>query len=486
MKPSLSLCMIVRDEEQWLESCLQSVQSIVDEIVIVDTGSIDATKAIAQNYGAKIYDWEWQDDFAAARNVSLEKATGDWILVLDADEVIAKDDLEVIQSYIQNPKASYYYLTQTTYSDESATFGWMANKLQVPEAAGYSGYVESTLARLFLNIPEIRFSGVVHEHASHVDEKERGLKMPVRIHHYGRYSSAEAKARKDDMYLRLGEEKVRLSPDDFHAWYELGVQYWLLENKDLSKKALQKSLEINPDYVRAHVAMAVVASKEGELKRALHHYAEVLRLDPQNVIPYLYLPALLTEAKDYALAEKILKMGEMYMQDQPSFFINYGVVHQAMGNYRRAIDCFRRALMLNEQEPLAYLNIGISAMDLGEWELAFDALNKAYESPACRGQAAKRLGEWFFRKENLEEALKMFEEAREILDHDPEILYQIAVVEIQRRQMAHAKEALHHIRDYKQFDQVALTRLVACHRAVGDESGARNVLEELQVRTKSV
>lgn len=92
--PTISLCMIVRDEQKTLSHCLASVKNLVDEIVIVDTGSKDQTKVIAKNAGAKIFDFPWVDNFAAARNFSFEQATQDFILWLDADDVLTFADQE--------------------------------------------------------------------------------------------------------------------------------------------------------------------------------------------------------------------------------------------------------------------------------------------------------------------------------------------------------------------------------------------------------
>src|SRR5207253_10332123 len=83
-KPRLSLCMIVKNEERFLRNCLESVKDIVDEMVIVDTGSTDSTPDIAREYGAKVIPHVWKDDFSEARNVSLDHAEGDWVLWLAA------------------------------------------------------------------------------------------------------------------------------------------------------------------------------------------------------------------------------------------------------------------------------------------------------------------------------------------------------------------------------------------------------------------
>ncbi|MFN4149737.1 MAG: glycosyltransferase family 2 protein, partial [Candidatus Sericytochromatia bacterium] len=87
----LSLCLITKNEEKNIARCLDSVQGIVDEIILLDTGSTDKTVEIAKNYNAKIFYSDWENDFSKARNESINKATGDWILILDADEELKEE-----------------------------------------------------------------------------------------------------------------------------------------------------------------------------------------------------------------------------------------------------------------------------------------------------------------------------------------------------------------------------------------------------------
>ncbi|HTG69016.1 MAG TPA: glycosyltransferase family 2 protein, partial [Candidatus Udaeobacter sp.] len=98
---TISLCMIVKNEEQVLDRCLNSVKDLVDEIVIVDTGSTDSTKEIAANYTDRIFHFEWIDDFSAARNYSFRHATKDYILWLDADDLLQENDLEKFKALKQ-------------------------------------------------------------------------------------------------------------------------------------------------------------------------------------------------------------------------------------------------------------------------------------------------------------------------------------------------------------------------------------------------
>ncbi len=97
----VSACLIVRNESAHLGACLTSIQSVVDEIIVVDTGSTDDTVAIAQSYGAQVHHFPWCDDFAAARNHSLQFATGDWLLIIDADEYLTLESQSRFPAFLK-------------------------------------------------------------------------------------------------------------------------------------------------------------------------------------------------------------------------------------------------------------------------------------------------------------------------------------------------------------------------------------------------
>lgn len=150
--PLLSLCMIVRQERDLLERCLRSVCDLVDEIVVVDTGSTDGTQQTAQAHGARLIQATWENDFAAARNRSLEAARGRWILVLDADEYLLEPDKAALRALLRThtppdgaPPQRAFGLIQKSTSDGGRT-GMLVN-----------------IIRLFPNRPEIRYTWPVHE-----------------------------------------------------------------------------------------------------------------------------------------------------------------------------------------------------------------------------------------------------------------------------------------------------------------------------------
>src|SRR3989338_64847 len=99
---TISVCMIVKNEQQYLQQCLESVKNVADEIIIVDTGSTDNTKQIARQFTDNIYDFAWIDDFSAARNFSLSKAAKEWIFVIDADEFVMFNPKDVLFQFENN------------------------------------------------------------------------------------------------------------------------------------------------------------------------------------------------------------------------------------------------------------------------------------------------------------------------------------------------------------------------------------------------
>src|SRR3989338_10012371 len=109
-RPTLSACMIVKNEEKFLAQCLQSIKNAVDEIIVVDTGSTDRTVEIAQSFGAKIYYHPWRNSFSEARNHSLSYATCDWILQIDADEALEQSDIPLLHKLIQTDSYNAIYV----------------------------------------------------------------------------------------------------------------------------------------------------------------------------------------------------------------------------------------------------------------------------------------------------------------------------------------------------------------------------------------
>ncbi|MBW2195254.1 MAG: glycosyltransferase family 2 protein [Deltaproteobacteria bacterium] len=144
----LSVCMIVRNEEEALPRCLQSVESVANELIVVDTGSKDRTVSIAKDFGAKLFHFEWCDDFAAARNESIKNATGDWILQIDADEELDPNSIRWVKSALLKPSIiAYNAKCDNGPTTLTPRFEW--------------------ICRLFRRLPGVKYERPYHEGVDH-------------------------------------------------------------------------------------------------------------------------------------------------------------------------------------------------------------------------------------------------------------------------------------------------------------------------------
>jgi len=158
----ISLCMLTLNEEKYLAQALNSVKGLVDEIIIVDTGSTDTTLEIAKQFTQKIFHKPWNNNFAEARNYAIQQATKDWILILDPDEVIAKEDHEEIKQLIKDPKYLAYALIQASYTNDTKQFTYTPIQEKTKETKNFTGYISCNIIRLFKNHKGITFANPVH------------------------------------------------------------------------------------------------------------------------------------------------------------------------------------------------------------------------------------------------------------------------------------------------------------------------------------
>ena len=256
-KQTISLCMIVKNEEKYMEQCLNSVKDIVDEIIIVDTGSTDKTREIAKRFNAKIYDFKWIDDFSAARNESLKHAARDWVLVLDADEVLDEEGLKKIKEIVKDKEADGYLFLQKNYTNETSIAGFV-NEEHKNKNKTYAGWYGSFIARLFRNKKGYVFEGIVHELVEKSIENKKGIMKATEVvlHHYGN-ADHDAVKKKRQFYLELCKNKVKNSPTG-SSYYELGILYKENNNTEEAVKSFKKTIELNPKHSNALYELGVI------------------------------------------------------------------------------------------------------------------------------------------------------------------------------------------------------------------------------------
>jgi len=218
--------MIVKNEEKHLARCLESVKDVVDEIVIVDTGSTDTTLAIAEKYSAKIFHFEWQNNFAVARNKALEHSSGDWILYLDADEQLTEQSKRELRTLTKQKKREAYKCV-------------IKNIDEINNHPSVMTYV-----RLFPNHPAIRFEGSVHEQIeSCLRRNNYKIKdCSVTINHYGYNLPKDALQKKAKRNLELLLQEYSKTPSSYNA-FQIGQTYGVLDEKSGAEEYFTTALQ---------------------------------------------------------------------------------------------------------------------------------------------------------------------------------------------------------------------------------------------------
>ncbi|MGA1869736.1 MAG: glycosyltransferase [bacterium] len=373
-KPLISLCVIVKNEENNLARCLRSVKPVVDEIIVVDTGSTDKTKAIAEVFGVKVYDFEWSDDFSQARNHALSNAHGKWIFILDADEVISPQDYDKLRKIVQedhDEPGAYSFVTRN-YTMCTNIIGWISNDGAYSDEEAGSGYITSEKVRLFPNNCGIYFVYPVHEVVEPI-LKEKGIKVgkcPLPIHHYGKLNK-EKSDRKGDIYYYIGKKKldekesttlairelaiqagllekwdeaIKLWQEfitmhheivhDPEAFVNLGTAYWHVGKFDDALDAAKKAMEIAPEMKEAHYNYAICQLSRGNVKEAL----SLLEKLYQRVPDYLSAQFMLSAAY---LCDKNKEKGLELLEKLRHTKLGPGLVH-AFNELSRNLILFQR------------------------------------------------------------------------------------------------------------------------------------------------
>jgi glycosyltransferase involved in cell wall biosynthesis len=227
----ISLAMIVKDEEEMLPRSLEAIHDVVDEMVIVDTGSTDRTVEIAESHGAKVLHHEWTGDFAEARNVSLDAVTGDWFIYLDADEVLVREDAEKLRSLAGHVWREAIFFTETNFTGD------------VEDGTA----VNHNALRMYRNRPEYRFEGRIHEQIAHKlpsSMPERIEQPTVRIEHYGYLGAvrdAKEKSRRNIELLERQQAEGEMSP---FLCFNLGSEYAAAGDAEAALEQFQQSWDL--------------------------------------------------------------------------------------------------------------------------------------------------------------------------------------------------------------------------------------------------
>jgi glycosyltransferase involved in cell wall biosynthesis len=255
--------MIVKNEERDLPRCLDSVRGLAREFIVVDTGSTDATPRIAAGYGADVIPFDFTYvDFAAARNRAIERATGGWILMLDADETLDRASGPQVERLVHRNDNAGYYLERNNHSP--------------------SGIYKDYVIRLFPNLPGYRFHGRVHEtiDASILAAGGKLRRTEIRLNHT--FSSEQRdRAAKNRWYIAILKEEIAAHPEDNSRLDFLAAEYHQLEMFDEAAEVAERIACLRPRDPQAHLFLGVYRLLyQRDPTRARSDFLKALKLRP--------------------------------------------------------------------------------------------------------------------------------------------------------------------------------------------------------------
>lgn len=231
--PDISVCMVVKDEERLLPDAIESVLSVATEIVVgVDSRSSDDSRHIAVDAGARVHTFDWQDSFAAARNTSLERATCEWILFVDADETFTPYGVARVREVLETPRP---HLDGYAFVVEQRSLDGTVHR---PDPG--------LAIRLWRNSPEIRYVGRIHEQLTKNGQPLRigAVRGEPAVSHAGNDTRYYFDRGKHERNMRLFALALEDNPNDWNILYHLARQYASTGQRELSRQAAERALAL--------------------------------------------------------------------------------------------------------------------------------------------------------------------------------------------------------------------------------------------------
>jgi glycosyltransferase involved in cell wall biosynthesis len=348
VRPTLALCVIARNEERFIADCLDSARDFVDEMIVVDTGSTDRTREIAREHGARVEEFVWCDDFAAARNAAIDAATSDWILMLDADERLDLTSGSPLRALIRIAPPHLHALVPLIENRTLSGSAILSSACNMP--------------RIFPRRPDIRFIGAIHEDIVYVPDSRRTMmcRAPeIRLIHYGYDEQVVKQRSKDARNVALLERELERGSADPRMLFHL------LEQHVVSGREAQ-----------AVDAFALFASKAGSL--SADFWVEAYNF---------YLIALIRLGDNARVEVAALEaaqrgiLGAAALSNLSKWYVNLGDVDRAIDYLSRLLNTTAPA-GLREVEGLADWQTRLRLAELyhfrdGSSEVATEALQHA-------------------------------------------------------------------------------------------------------------
>ena len=421
---TLSACMIVKNEEEFLPRCLESIKDAVDEIIVVDTGSTDRTVEIAESYKAKVYHHPWNDDFSEARNHSLSYATCDWILQIDADEELEQEDIPLLRKTIKSGLYNGVFVAIYNY---------------MPDCLSKLSY-----KRLYRR-GKAHYEDIVHNQIIVEGDVARA---EIRIYHYGYNLSKEKMEAKYERSKKLLEKQIEEGRKNTFAWYNLNRIYrnkgelnTVVENgmHALSLKPYEEYKEEGTvgTYLMLLYDTAYCCLMSGRLDKGEELCQEGLNHNPENLDLIFTLGGIYFNKKRYDDAinmyREFLRQRERteknpnldaYSIHTWSFGSiirnNVGQCYRLLGDYEKAIDYLKNVISQDDQCLNLYKSLSLCYIEIGDCPNAQLVLKRAVEVGIADDFTFVKLGDLYIKENRLDDAIKQYEKAVEMNPDNPD------------------------------------------------------------------
>ncbi|RKX22839.1 MAG: hypothetical protein DRP51_01670 [Candidatus Zixiibacteriota bacterium] len=433
-RATISACMIVKDEEEMLPNCLESIRSWVDEIIIVDTGSTDKTVEIAESYGAKIYHQQWTKDFSFHRNYSISKATCDWIFIIDADEEFVLDDL---------PK-----LRQAVAQDDYRLISF--NVFNVNKETGQTTSFLHSI-RLFRREANLRYDGIVHNQLM-FDPGEKALRLGISVRHYGYDLSPEKMKKKLARSRELLEKQLLEDPDNCFVHYnyvqllrsggshpdtetcqlmikhatravelskgdkkygeavelmslhQLATTHISLKEYDKALENCQKALKIKPDFLDALLSIAHAYTGLRELDKAEQYYKDFLKV-----------------REEYDETVEEVNLIQVYIGASYLGYYGLGLISELKGDFEKAEEYYLKAIDHFDKFRDVLLRLARIYLDRKDTDQALEYINRHLDWKPDSDLAHLYKSEYFAQNNNRIEADRYLNKALELTRDNVEV-----------------------------------------------------------------
>jgi len=420
---TLSCCTIVKNEEEHINFFLNNIYDWVDELVIIDTGSTDRTLERINHFAnymkakkIRLDLFKWNDDFSAARNFSIEHASSDWILALDADETISDEDMMELRKMIDAaPRdVAALNLVQRHYTNDFNLPGFKDCDDTCLHAEKFQGYVETNVKRVFRRDTRLRFHYKVHEKIDKSLEAIGGRvnEACIVIHHYGYKTASDNK--KTDFYSKLLEKQIKETPDDAKPYYEL----------------------------------ALICRGRGDVERAFEHFKRCAELNPKHELVMLELGNCYRELKDF---EKAVSCYNKYNEMKHDFrgFVNLGLLYSKLGKFEKSNEMLEKALAMNKSISRPYNVIAENFIKQKQYGKAVEVLERCVKHFPYNFQAYNNLAGMYFAGKDITKGLVVLESAFKLGCKNLVLLSNLAAVYRARKMDSKAAKVEKRIKDIK-------------------------------------